>query len=106
MAYFAVFVTELDNSKKELYFADHMQYLDDLRAEGTVIANGKFADGSLGLILFQGESQAEVEGILARSPFAIHGVREFKVHEWVAKWGTLGAQEPEEAQEPQEAREP
>lgn len=87
MAYFAVFVTELDNSKKEQYFADHMQYLDDLREQGTVIANGKFADGSLGLILFKGDSKAEVEEILALSPFAIHGVREFAVHEWVAKWG-------------------
>jgi len=87
MAYFAVFVTELDNSKKELYFAEHMKYLDDLREQGTVIANGKFADGSLGLILFKGESQAEVEEICARSPFAIHGVREFAVHEWNAKWG-------------------
>ncbi|NHN32551.1 YciI family protein [Paenibacillus agricola] len=88
MAYFAVFVTELDNSKKDQYFADHMKYLDDLRDQGTVIANGKFADGSLGLIIFRGESQAEVEDILSRSPFAIHGVREFKVHEWVAKWGS------------------
>lgn len=87
MADFAVFVTELDNSKKEQYFADHMKYLDDLRAQGTIIANGKFADGSLGLILFRGGSQAEVEELLAHSPFAIHGVREFKVHEWVAKWG-------------------
>jgi uncharacterized protein YciI len=87
MAYFAVFVTELDNSKKEQYFSDHMKYLDDLRDQGIVIANGKFADGSLGLIIFRGESQAEVEDILSRSPFAIHGVREFKVHEWVAKWG-------------------
>lgn len=87
MAYFAVFVTELDNSKKDQYFADHMKYLDDLRDQGTIIANGKFVDGSLGLIVFRGESQDEVEHILSRSPFAIHGVREFKVHEWAAKWG-------------------
>lgn len=87
MAFFAVFVTEIDNSQKELYFAEHMKYLDDLREQGTVIANGKFADGSLGLILFRGESQAEVEDIVSRSPFAIHGVRGFKVHEWNAKWG-------------------
>jgi hypothetical protein len=87
MAYFAVFVTELDNSKKEQYFADHMKYLDDLREQGKIIANGKLTDGSLGLIIFRGESQAEVEDILSRSPFAIHGVREFKVHEWAAKWG-------------------
>lgn len=87
MADFAAFVTELDNSKKEEYFAAHMKYLDDLREQGTIIANGKFADGSLGLILFRSESQSAVEELLARSPFAIHGVREFKVHEWVAKWG-------------------
>lgn len=87
MTSFAVFVTELDNSKKEQYFADHMKYLDDLREQGTIVANGKFADGSLGLIIFRSESQAEVEDIVARSPFAIHGVREFKVHEWTAKWG-------------------
>ncbi|WP_167858899.1 YciI family protein [Paenibacillus cymbidii] len=89
MSYFVVFVTEADNSKKEQYFADHMKYLDDLREQGAIIANGKFVDGSLGLIIFRGESQAEVELIVSRSPFAIHGVREFKVHEWAAKWGTV-----------------
>jgi uncharacterized protein YciI len=71
MAYFAVFVTELDNSKKDQYFSDHMKYLDDLRDQGTVIANGKFADGSLGLIIFRGESQAETFYLVLLSRYMV-----------------------------------
>lgn len=94
MADFAVLVTELDNSKKEQYFQDHMDYLDDLRAQGRIIANGKFADGSLGLIIFRAESAQEVEELVEQSPFAVQGVRKFEVKEWVAKWGPgFGAQE-------------
>ncbi|TBL70914.1 YciI family protein [Paenibacillus thalictri] len=86
MADFAVLVTELDNSKRDQYFQDHMQYLDRLREQGIVLANGKFADGSLGLILFRAESQQVVEDLVNQSPFAVHGVRQFDVKEWPSKW--------------------
>lgn len=87
MADFAVYVTEADNSKKEQYFQDHMQYLDDLREKGIVIANGKYADGSAGLIIFRAESQQMVEELIEKSPFAVHGVRTFHIKEWTVTWG-------------------
>lgn len=82
MRYFAVFLPMLNQEKSSEYRAQHLQYLDQKRSEGKIIANGPFADGTGGLVIYRVDSIEEVEQIAKQDPYVIQGARGCEIHEW------------------------
>ncbi|MFC5704436.1 YciI family protein [Cohnella faecalis] len=87
MADFIVELPVLDASKAEKHLKAHIEFLDRLRESGVVLANGRFADGSGGLVIYRGESRESVQELVERDPFVANGVRSYIIREWLAKWG-------------------
>jgi uncharacterized protein len=52
------------------------------RQEGKIFADGRFVDGSGGLVIYQVESLQEVEQIANQDPYILHGARGIEIHEW------------------------
>ncbi|MGJ4729570.1 YciI family protein [Luteimonas sp. SDU101] len=70
----------------ERLVAPHLDFLDQLRAQGLLELNGGFADRSGGAYLLRGlASLAEAEAIVARDPLVVHGASDAVVHEWLAR---------------------
>ena len=46
MKYFAVFLPMMDEQKSKDYREEHLNFLEDLRSNDTVIMNGRFTDGA------------------------------------------------------------
>lgn len=87
MGDYAVWLPVLDAGKTETYLRGHIAYLDGLREQGTVVANGRLADGSGGLVIYRAESEEAVKRLVENDPFVVHGVRGYEIREWLAKWG-------------------
>ncbi|KKI92243.1 hypothetical protein WQ54_10515 [Bacillus sp. SA1-12] len=82
MKYFAVFLPMLDQEKSQKYREDHLNYLNEKREEGKIFANGRFADGKGGLVIYQVNSFEEAEQLTKQDPYIIQGARGFNIHEW------------------------
>lgn len=82
MKYFAVFLPMLNQEKSREYRAQHLQYLEQKRNEGKIIANGRFADGTGGLVIYRVDSIEEVEQLAKQDPYVIQGARGCEIHEW------------------------
>ncbi len=82
MKYFAVFLPMLNQKKSQEYRAQHLLFLDQNRREGNIFANGRFADGAGGLVIYRVDSLEEVEQIVEQDPYVIQGARSFEIHEW------------------------
>lgn len=82
MGYFAVFLPMLNQEKSLEYRPQHLQYLDQKRSEGKIFANGRFADGAGGLVIYRVDSLEEVEKIAKQDPYVIQGARGYEIHEW------------------------
>lgn len=82
MKYFAVFLPMLNQEKSQQYRTQHLDYLDQKRQEGKIFANGRFADGAGGLVIYQASSLIEVEEIVRQDPYVLEGARGFEIHEW------------------------
>ncbi len=82
MKHFAVLLRMKSEELTRKYRPDHTAYLERGRAEGFVFANGRFMDGTGGLVIYKGESIEEVEARVKKDPFVIHGAREYEIHEW------------------------
>ena len=80
--HFAVFLPMLDPDKSVKYRAEHLQFLDDNRAAGRLLANGRFADGAGGLVVYRGSSYEEVENLVKQDPYIKLGARGYEIHEW------------------------
>ncbi len=63
----------------------HLQFLDELRAEGRVELSGGFSDRSGGAWLLRAASLAEATVIAERDPLNLHGASTITVREWDAK---------------------
>ncbi|MBG9812796.1 hypothetical protein ABD68_14690 [Bacillus endophyticus] len=82
MKYFAVYLPMLDQKKSQEYRAQHLNYLEQKRQEGKIFANGRFTDGSGGLVIYQANSLEDVEQIVKQDPYIIQGERKSEIHEW------------------------
>jgi len=82
MKYFAVLLPMLDPDKSREYRPQHLAYLDKMREEGRIFANGKFADGTGGLVIYKAESLEEAQKLAENDPFIIHQARTYELHEW------------------------
>jgi uncharacterized protein YciI len=82
MKYFAVLLLMLDEEKSQTHRAAHLAYLDEQRVKGRIFANGRFADGWGGMVIYQSESLAEVQEWVENDPYVVHQARRFEIHEW------------------------
>ncbi|MFD2044817.1 YciI family protein [Ornithinibacillus salinisoli] len=85
MKYFAVFLPMKDEEKSKQYRQEHLDYLQEKSEEGTVFAKGRFTDGTGGLVIFLASSFADVEELVNKDPYIVHGARGYKIHEWEMK---------------------
>ncbi|GAB3063915.1 YciI family protein [Salinicoccus sesuvii] len=82
MKYFAAFLSMKDEEKSTQYRPDHLEFLENLRNEGTVLMNGKFSDGSGGLVIYKGDSFESVKDIVESDPYIKTGARSYTLREW------------------------
>ncbi|WP_028478614.1 YciI family protein [Nocardia sp. CNY236] len=71
----------------------HRTWLAGLLTSGTLLTSGPYPDGSGALLLFRSASPAELQGLLARDPFAREGlIDDVRVVEWVPVLGAFTAE--------------
>jgi uncharacterized protein len=52
----------------------HREYLTGLIQQGKLVISGPFTDDSGGLLIYEAETSAQVEKLIAEDPFATQGV--------------------------------
>ncbi|SFP79594.1 YciI family protein [Salibacterium halotolerans] len=82
MTLFAVLLPLKDKDLSQTYRPDHLQFLEEQRKKGNVAANGKFTDGSGGLVIYRMPDKDSVEELVKKDPFVKQGAREYHIHEW------------------------
>lgn len=87
MKYYAVFLPMKDEAKSVKYRPDHLAYLKNLGEQGHVFMKGRFVDGWGGMVIYQGDSIAQIEAIVTHDPYVVHGAREYSIHEWEMQRG-------------------
>jgi uncharacterized protein YciI len=82
MKYYAVFLPMISPERSQQFRPQHLEFLTKGREEGWVFANGKFVDGSGGLVIYAAESIDEALGRVKQDPFVREGARGYAIHEW------------------------
>jgi 3-hydroxyisobutyrate dehydrogenase len=82
MNYFAVFLKMSDPQKSQDYRPQHLDFLEKMRKEGHIFANGRFLDGAGGLVIYMAESEELVESYVKQDPYVIQHARDYEIHEW------------------------
>lgn len=82
MKYFAVLLTMKDESLSQVHRPAHLEFLAAGREEGFVLMNGKFTDGSGGLVIYRAENEEKAVELVKRDPYIALGARNYKIHEW------------------------
>ncbi len=61
----------------------HREYQEELRKHAKLVIAGPFTDDSGALIVYNADSQAEVEAIIQADPFYKHGIfQSWVIREW------------------------
>ncbi|WP_068504407.1 YciI family protein [Paenibacillus kribbensis] len=82
MKYYAVFLTMLDQEKSQAHRDEHLAYLEEQRSKGRIFANGRFADGWGGMVIYKSESIDQVQEWVENDPYVIRKARRYEMHEW------------------------
>lgn len=82
MKYFAVFLSMKNEVLSKQYRPEHLAFLETQRNAGTILMNGRFTDGSGGLVIYRGEDESEVESLVNEDPYIKLGARNYEIHEW------------------------
>jgi uncharacterized protein len=82
MKYFAAIQTIRDLSQIEPNKVAHVDFLERLAADGTIVLRGRFIDGSGGLTIFRAPSLEEARTIAESDPYVRAGARHLDLHEW------------------------
>ncbi|MFS0785502.1 YciI family protein [Shouchella sp. 1P09AA] len=82
MTYYAVLLPMLDEQKSEDYREAHVAYLQEKKAEGKIFANGRFIDGTGGLVIYQTNTFEELLELVQNDPYVVERARDFEIHEW------------------------
>ena len=61
----------------------HLEFLDEHYKAGRFIASGRQVPASGGVILARGNNRNELEGLIKDDPFAIHGLAEYQIFEFM-----------------------
>ncbi|ANU10205.1 hypothetical protein A1A1_17000 [Planococcus antarcticus DSM 14505] len=86
MKYFAVLLPMKDADKSREFRPQHLAFLKDKRDSEQVTANGKFTDGSGGLVIYRAESFEACEALVKADPYVVEGARKYEIFEWDAVW--------------------
>ena len=86
MKYFAVLLPVIDADKSQEFRPQHLDFLEKMRISGEVAANGKFTDGSGGLVIYRAESFEACEALVKGDPYVAEGARRYEIFEWEAVW--------------------
>lgn len=82
MKYFAVLLPMVNEEKSQLYRPEHLEFLEKMSREGKILARGRFADGSGGMVIYMAQSLDEAKSYAEADPYIIHGARGMEIHEW------------------------
>ncbi|WP_018924522.1 YciI family protein [Salsuginibacillus kocurii] len=82
MKYFAVFLPMKDKEKSAEHRPAHLEFLEKMKEEKKVLMNGKFSDGSGGLVIYRASDEDEAISYLKQDPFVETGARDWEIHEW------------------------
>ena len=82
MKYFAVFLSMKDEELSRVHRPEHLDFLTRQRDAGTVLMNGRFTDGSGGLIIYRAEDEASAVSLVEKDPYISLGARDYKIQEW------------------------
>lgn len=82
MKYFAVLLMLKDEEKNKQVRPAHLAFLAEMRAQKKVFMQGRFADGSGGMVIYAGESLEQVEEWAKQDPYITEGARDLEIHEW------------------------
>ena len=92
MALYAVTYEHPDEAGWQAQLAPHIAYLQDLLAEGVLLASGPFPDRPVksALLLLKAEDRPALDAIIARDPFAEHGLIDaMTITEWDPIFGVF-----------------
>ncbi len=65
------------------YVPAHKAYVEALIAEGRAARTGYWADSRGGMLLFEAESMAEAQAIVAQDPLIANQCVTYELHQWV-----------------------
>lgn len=82
MKYFAVFLSMKDEALSQQYRPEHLAFLKENRDRGNVLMNGRFTDGSGGLVIYRAADEEAAEALVNEDPYIKLGARNYEIHEW------------------------
>ncbi|SFA83895.1 YCII-related domain-containing protein [Lentibacillus halodurans] len=82
MRYYAVFLPMKDVEKSKEFRSQHLKFLEQMRQEKKVLMNGKFTDGSGGLVIYAADTLDQAVSYLKEDPYIKEGARDWEIHEW------------------------
>lgn len=72
----------VDKPTFDQYIPAHKAYVQDLIAKGHKAKTGYWAELGGGMMLFEAESMAEAQAIVALDPLVKNGCVKYQLHEW------------------------
>ncbi|CEA03077.1 YciI-like protein [Jeotgalicoccus saudimassiliensis] len=82
MKYFAVFLSMKDEELSRIHRQKHLDFLAQKRESGTVLMNGRFTDGTGGLIIYRAENEESAVSLVKQDPYISLGARDYEIREW------------------------
>lgn len=79
----------VDKVAFDRFVSAHLEYVRQLIAQGHAAKTGYWGDYGGGMLLFQAESQAQAEAIVAADPLIVNGCVNYELHEWRIVCGTI-----------------
>lgn len=71
-----------DEEKSKAFREQHLHYLAALRKSGDIPLNGRFLDGTGGLVIYKADSYEQVLEFVKKDPYVQTGARNYEIHEW------------------------
>lgn len=80
--YFAVLLPMKDEEKSRIFRPQHLAYLEAMRVQNRIFVNGRFVDGSGGMVIYKAASEDEARSFAENDPYVRQGARSYEIHEW------------------------
>jgi uncharacterized protein len=94
LKHFVVTFTHPDEEGWRAQLMPHVHFLQDLLVTGELVASGPDADTAVksAMLILKAPDRAAVEALIARDPFAIHGmIAGMTIHDWDPIFGVFNA---------------
>jgi uncharacterized protein len=77
----------VDRAVYEPYLPAHLEYLDQLRAAGSLVLSGPFTDRTGGMVMVAASTPEAARAIAEADPLVANRVDEYELHEWCLTGG-------------------